>query len=117
MVDAASPTERIHGPGGGKEAGKEKRKKSPTYSSGTRWRKLTNKEKAELERMPERIEDMEEEQEQLYNRLADPLFYQQDPDGNKVAKINKRLEFLKKGLTAAYHRWEELEELKNRKHI
>lgn len=72
-------------------------------------RKLTNKEKYELETMPQRIEELEAEQEQLYQTMADPGFYKQD--GKTIAAARSRLETLKHELTQCYRRWEELEEL------
>lgn len=74
-------------------------------------RKLTHKEKLELEAFPERIEKLEQEEAELYAQLADPVFYQ-SPDGEKVVQVNKRLEVLKLELLAAYQRWEELEDIK-----
>jgi ATP-binding cassette subfamily F protein uup len=90
---------------------KEKKKKDRKLRPATpvRPRKLTNKEKEELEKLPRRIEALEEEQERLYQRMAEPAFYQQE--GDKVVRANQRLEELKQVLAAAYQRWEELEEL------
>jgi ATP-binding cassette subfamily F protein uup len=75
-------------------------------------RKLTNKEKQELEMLPKRIETLELEQQQLYRQMADPAFYQEE--GQKVVQVNKRLETLKQELAEAYQRWEELEERQTR---
>lgn len=71
--------------------------------------KLSYKEERELEALPQRIEAMESEQQELYDRIADPAFYQQDPAG--PAKANERLAALEMELAAAYSRWEELEQL------
>lgn len=71
-------------------------------------RKLTFKEKHELKDLPTHIETHESEQQQLYQTLADPEFYQKGGDA-AAAKI--RLDELKKQLTLAYARWEELEEV------
>ena len=76
-----------------------------------RSRKLTNKEKHELETLPHRIEELEVEQEDLYNTMAGPDFYKQD--GPAIAEAKERLETLKNELAAAYLRWEELEEIKD----
>jgi len=73
-------------------------------------RKLSYKEERELETMPERIGEMELEQQQLHDRLADPELYKNA--GPEVAVINARLEALEAGLLAAYSRWEELEALR-----
>jgi ATP-binding cassette subfamily F protein uup len=89
-------------------AGKKKQKKSA--SSSSKPKKLSNKEKFELDQLPERIEQLEEEQEQLVQQMADPSFFQQNQLGNQVAAVKKRLEWLTKELTTAFERWEELEE-------
>ena len=71
-------------------------------------RKLSFKEKRELEALPERIGDLEEEQEALHSQLADPAFYQES--GDQVAQATTRLRELESALEAAYLSWEELEE-------
>jgi ATP-binding cassette subfamily F protein uup len=74
-------------------------------SSGPR--KLTFKETRELEGLPAEIGSMEEEQQQLYEAMADETFYQ--GDGGEVVKAKARLAELEKLLATAYGRWEELE--------
>lgn len=86
------------------------REKPREKPGGQRPRKLTNKEKSELESLPGRIEALETEQDELYKTLADPEFYKGEK--NAAAALNARLEKLKKELAAAYLRWEELEEVK-----
>ena len=73
-------------------------------------RKLSYKEERELLTLPERIEELELEQQQLHDRLADPELYKNA--GPEVATINARLEALEAELLAAYERWEELEALR-----
>ena len=70
-------------------------------------KKLTFKEKREMETLPARIEAMEAEQTQLHVRLADPAFYRKD--GKEIATASKRVEELAAELEIAYHRWDELE--------
>ena len=70
-------------------------------------RKLTHKEKRELESLSASIETMEAEQTQLHVRLADPAFYRKD--GKEIANASKRVEELTAELEAAYRRWDELE--------
>ena len=72
-------------------------------------RKLSFKEKRELEELPHTIEKLEAEQAELQLRLADPAFYRQA--GEKVAAAKTRLEQLEQELETAYGRWQELEEL------
>jgi ABC transport system ATP-binding/permease protein len=77
-------------------------------------RKLTYKETQELEALPLRIEELEEEQEKLFRLLADPEVYKQENGGEKISHATKRAETVKQELTIAYQRWEELEEIQNR---
>ncbi|HBB69337.1 MAG TPA: ABC transporter ATP-binding protein, partial [Geobacter sulfurreducens] len=81
-----------------------------TRDRGEKPRKLSFKEERELEALPERIHQLEEEQECLHATLADPEFYR--GAGAEVAVFNCRLEELEGELEAAYARWEELEGLK-----
>jgi len=74
-----------------------------------RERKLSFKEKKELEELPAQIEKLETEQEQLQSRLADPEFYRQG--GSEAGALKERLETLEAELAAVYARWQELEEL------
>jgi len=73
-------------------------------------RKLTFKEIKELETLPQRIEDLENEQRQLHASMADPDFYRES--GNKVTEFKARLEMVEKELAGAYKRWEDLEAVK-----
>lgn len=70
-------------------------------------RKLSFKEKKELEELPVQIEKLENEQALLHEKIADPSFYQ-DP-GDEVAKVNKRLGELEAELETIYERWSELD--------
>ncbi len=72
-------------------------------------RKLSYKEQKELEALPARIEQLEDEQAQIHTQLADPRLYQEA--GDKVAQLKARLEALETELTAGYARWEELESI------
>ena len=72
--------------------------------------KLTYKEKQELKELPERIETLETEQEQLYAKMADPEFYK---NGTEIATVTARLEELKKQLKKTYATWERLEALRS----
>ena len=72
--------------------------------------KLTFKETRELEELPGLIETLEQEQKQLYGKMADETFYRNA--GNEVAMAKARLDELEKLLEKAYDRWEELETLR-----
>ncbi len=70
-------------------------------------RKLSYKDKRELESLPARIDALEAEQRALYGAMADPLFYRQD--GAEIARKKARLDALELELAEAYRRWEEFE--------
>jgi ATP-binding cassette subfamily F protein uup len=70
-------------------------------------RKLSNKERAELEALPSRIEKLESEQAELTGRLGDPTFFKQG--GAEVSRATQRLEVIEADLAVAYARWTELE--------
>jgi ATP-binding cassette subfamily F protein uup len=71
--------------------------------------KLSYKDQRELEQLPERIEALETEQNQLSTMTADPEFYRQDT--TEINRILDRLKVLEKDLEAAYNRWDELESI------
>ncbi len=70
-------------------------------------RKLSNKERAELEALPKRIEKLETEQAELTATLADPAFFKKG--GAEVSKATARLHEIEAELAAAFARWGELE--------
>ncbi len=72
-------------------------------------RKLTYKEQRELESLPEKIEKLEAEQNEIYAQLTDITFYQKDP--KQIAKTKARLAAIETELQAANERWEYLEAL------
>jgi len=70
-------------------------------------KKLSNKERAELEALPKTIEALEAEQTALTEKLADPVFFKKA--GAEVAKATTRLTEIETALATAYARWAELE--------
>jgi ATP-binding cassette subfamily F protein uup len=70
-------------------------------------RKLSYKEKRELEEIPQRIELLEAEQHELTVKLESPEFYQQA--GAEITQAVNRLQELNDELSALYRRWGELE--------
>ena len=70
-------------------------------------RKLSNKERAELEALPKQIEALEAEQVKLAESLADPAFFKKS--GAEVSRATARLEEIEAELPKAYARWSELE--------
>ncbi len=72
-------------------------------------RRLTYKEQQEQTSLPALIEQLEAEIGQLHDAMAKSEFYQQP--GSTIAKEQTRLDELETRRTAAYGRWEELEQL------
>jgi ABC transport system ATP-binding/permease protein len=70
-------------------------------------RKLSYKEKRELEEIPGKIEMLEAEQHELTIKLESPEFYQQG--GAEITQAVSRLQELNEELSALYLRWGELE--------
>lgn len=73
-------------------------------------RKFLNREKRELEEMPQAIATLEAEQAALTEKLADPVLYQKDPAA--LPRLQADLEALEAKTLQAYARWEELEALR-----
>ncbi len=73
-------------------------------------RKFLNRERRELEELPGRIEGLENELEQLGAALADPALYKESQD--ELSARQSRLDELQAELNRLYHRWEELENLR-----
>jgi len=71
-------------------------------------RKLTFKEKRELDELPLRIENLESEIAALHKKIADPEFYR--TAGAAVADVNNSLEDIERELAATYNRWQELDD-------
>ncbi|HHT9145276.1 MAG: ATP-binding cassette domain-containing protein [Candidatus Brocadiaceae bacterium] len=70
-------------------------------------RKLTFKEQREREALPQRIEALETEQQQLYQTMGDPMFFQKGKD--EIANVKARVSSLERELAEVYQRWEALE--------
>ncbi|HZZ20432.1 MAG TPA: ATP-binding cassette domain-containing protein [Opitutaceae bacterium] len=75
-------------------------------------RKLTNKERKELEELPAQIEAFESEQAKLGAKMADPVFYQQERGA--AADVKARLDELERRHAVAFARWEELEAIRTK---
>ncbi len=82
-------------------------KKIETKQTSERPRKLSFKEKKEIEAIPNLIETLETEQRQLHDAMAGPDFYKQ---GTDIAAVATRVQELKQQLETAYARWQVLEE-------
>ncbi len=90
-----------------KREAKEGAAKSGEGAAPKKARKLSNKERAELEALPKTIERLEAEQNQITDTLADPAFFKKG--GAEVAKATGRLQAIEAELPALYARWAELE--------
>jgi ABC transport system ATP-binding/permease protein len=73
-------------------------------------KRLTHKERLELDALPERIEALEKRQAELAARLADPEFYRRE--AARFAEVKASMESLEREQAAAMARWEELESLR-----
>ncbi len=70
-------------------------------------RRLSFKEKQELEALPRQLEELEAEKEELSTAMSSPDFFKQD--GDTIARETTRLKDLEEKVAAAYERWETLE--------
>ena len=89
------------------EPAKAATKTAASRETADRPRKLSFKEQQELKSLPQKIADLEAEQQQLHETLADPGFYRQD--GESIAKTKARLSAVETEVAEAYRRWESLE--------
>ncbi len=76
-----------------------------------RARKLTFKEKHELDELPLQIDALETEIAELHAKMVNPDFYR--TAGKQVATTTIRLETIETELAESYARWEELDSLSN----
>lgn len=73
-------------------------------------RRLSYKERLELQELPQKIEALEKEKHDLAAILSSPSFYA-DKDAAKIRTAGDRLACLDAELDIAYNRWDELENL------
>jgi len=73
-------------------------------------RKLSFKEKQELENLPLQIDDLETEQAELHEKMADQTLYKEG-DGTLITTMKERLAKIEITLEADYQRWEELDQI------
>jgi len=72
-------------------------------------RKLSYKEKRELEMLPATIEQLEASAAELHQRMAEPEYYKEPPE--VIAAKQAELKEIQSQLASGYQRWEELEQL------
>jgi ATP-binding cassette subfamily F protein uup len=85
------------------------RKEQKPVVARQRDRKLTYREKRELEELPGRIELLEKEQSELAESQADPSFYRRPPE--VISQANQRIKEIVDELEQLVERWAELEDL------
>ena len=90
-----------------REEEKRREKAGLAGAAETKTRKLTNKERKEIETLPKQIESLEAEQTILTAKLADPLFFKKP--ATEVTQATVRLHEIEAELARAYARWSELE--------
>ncbi|RUO60304.1 ABC transporter ATP-binding protein [Pseudidiomarina insulisalsae] len=72
-------------------------------------KKLSYKLQRELDMLPERIEALENEQQELQTQVNDPAFYNRPHE--ETGRVLERLSVLEEELMQALERWDELENL------
>jgi ATP-binding cassette subfamily F protein uup len=82
----------------------------PEVKKSAAGNKLSYKDQRELELLPARIEQLEQEQTRLQASLADPELYRRDAAAFKT--IGVRVKQVETDLAQAYARWEQLEALR-----
>lgn len=104
-----SPTARDQISPSRKDAGKRLKKEKPAVAakSESSKRKLSYKEKRELESLPEKIDGLEAELAALHETMADPDFYKKA--GEEIAAAQEKANSLQTELENAFARLEELE--------
>ena len=93
------------------KSGKRKNIKSgqPAVADPSQTRKLSYKEKRELDSLPEAIEAIESKIVELHTQMGDPDFYAKG--GGEIAKVQQEAEDLQTDLNKKMERWETLESL------
>lgn len=81
----------------------------PKPATATKARRRSFKEQQEMDQLPRRIEQLEQEQKSLHTTMASPSFYQQDK--LEIAKATQRLAAIDEELSTCFERWELLEGL------
>ncbi|MCD4779778.1 MAG: ATP-binding cassette domain-containing protein [Candidatus Omnitrophica bacterium] len=88
-----------------KDVGRKKKRSKQAGKTGG----LSRKEQRELKNLPDKIEEFEERQNEIYQIMSEPSFFQKDP--LEIQQIKAQMESIEVALKEAYHRWEYLESL------
>lgn len=91
-----------------KTKGLTKQAATPSAKTSVK-QKLSYKQQRELDSLPELIEQLEIEQQQLEQQIGQPEFYQQDKDTIKTSL--DRLELVKQELQTTFDHWEKLDNI------
>ncbi|MDD5670769.1 MAG: ATP-binding cassette domain-containing protein [Candidatus Omnitrophica bacterium] len=93
-----------------KRDAREKDRPVPARAKKEKAGGLSATEKRELEKLPEKIQKLESEQEKLYAALSDPSAYQKGQ--GFIAQIQEQADALARNIQELYARWESLESRK-----
>lgn len=108
---SATSTEKSGGSRNGTPVSGVKPVDAQTSTSGRnrneRPARLTSWEQRELESLPDKIQDLEKQQTEIAERLADPDLYREQPD--EVETLNRKHHEIEEELHAVFERWETLE--------
>lgn len=88
---------------------RKKRIDSTKTKDESKPRRLSYKEKRELEALPQKIEFLEAQIANLHTQMGNPEFYKSDKD--EIAKVQKEAADFQAELEKKFERWEELEAL------
>jgi len=84
----------------------EAAKPAPRTSESPKKKRLSFKESSELATLPDRIDEVERDREEVYTNLSDPVLLR---DGAATAAAKARLSVLEKEIEQLTERWEALE--------
>jgi ATP-binding cassette subfamily F protein uup len=83
--------------------------RAPVRPPSSQPKRLSYKDRRELDALPSRIEKLEAESHALAEQMGSPEFYQKP--SAEIVTAQQRLHAVQTELAAAYHRWQELEAL------
>ena len=89
------------------ESSKPAKEPKPDTRSAGKPARLTYEERRELESLPQRIEELEQQQKGLHTAMAAPDFFKHQ--GSEIANAKSRLNTIGRELSELYARWELLE--------
>ncbi len=82
-------------------------KPAPAPQAEPQGKRLTYKEKLELEKLPGQIEELEARQEEINAKLSEPDFFQKNEA--EFIRLTREAEKVQRELESLYSRWDELE--------